>query len=393
MRDFFETLKGGTILSLGSLVGQITSFAVLPLTMTNFEPHEFGTNGILVLLTMLLSSLMTFSSEVLVFQKKSITHSFKIVIGNIVRCSIIFVTLGPLSLLAMQYEEIKYYALIFPAAALQAMYLNIYYINNKLGKYHLMTIMVIINSLFTSVAPNVFEQYGIFSLFVSYMLGLIIAILFNFKVVLFCIKKYEFRTKLNKKGLYIFLQSGLDHFNITFSAVILTKLYGADFFGLYSLATRILNAPLSFISNSLSQIYAKKISETRSVITFKHFFYLVLILSLLSYISINVIFYFFNYLLPDSWGSISNFILILSVGYSVRFITSSFSHTPIIFNKLKLNAKIAFIGTITSLLVFMISGFLGVDSSMMLVALSIYFVVYYLSCLLWFKSLVICYDK
>ena len=388
MSNISDLFKGGTVLSSSSLISQMLSFFVLPWTMLHFSPAEFGINGVLILITMLCSSFITLSTEVLVFSKQSKLHSIKIIIGNIVRCFAVLISIGLLSGLLTYSNSIGYWGLVLPCSALQAIYLNLYYINNKFGNYKMMGCMTVINSICTSIFPNAIYEYGVFSLFIGYMLGLTISIIINYRFVVFSINHRNKKFKIEYKGIYIFFQNSLDYFNATLSALMLTRFYGVEFYGMYTLALRVLNAPLSFISSSVSQIYAKKISQNRTKKVFNIFMTIIVIMSISGYLFIGLFIYFGTGLVPERWLMVSNYIYILSFGYVFKFIASSLSHTPVVFNALKNNAKLTLFGTLITLFIILISGFVGVDVVIMLVLLSIFYFVYYLICVLWFGRLV-----
>lgn len=388
MKKFLDTFKGSAVLSAGTIVSQLLSIAILPLTISNYSPSTFGSNGLLVLFATLFGSLFTLNSEVLVFTKKSKLYALKIVIGNVKRCTVIFITGALITLLAVYFDMMKYWMLVLPASALQAIYLNLFYINNKFGKYKSMAVMVLFSSISSSVLPNVFYQFGIYGLFLSYILGLLCSIFINWSILCFILKHRSLKTRLEQQGLYVFFQGSVDQLNMSLSATVITLFYGSDFFGLYSLAIRLLNAPLSFISSSLSQVYAKKISENRKSYIFNQFLYAVIPLSLISYIILNLIVYFGEGIIPSNWLAISDLILILSFGYFARFIASALSHTPIIYNRLKQNFKIALIGSALSIFVFFSSYFLGFSQYTMLVLLSSVYTLYFSGCVFWYKALV-----
>ncbi|WP_458576129.1 oligosaccharide flippase family protein [Aliamphritea spongicola] len=87
----------------------------------------------------------------------------------------------------------------------------------------------------------------------------------------FCDKKFRCKYKFEKIGFYVFLQNSLDQAS---SAVVLSFIgtgYGTAMLGYYALATRLLSAPLKFISSSFSQVYAREMSEKKSLILFNKF--------------------------------------------------------------------------------------------------------------------------
>ncbi|WP_315981192.1 hypothetical protein [Aliamphritea spongicola] len=113
-----KDLKGGGCLSIGTAFCQVVSILILPWTMQNYTPGEFGLYSLLMILTSLLSAIFTFNSEVLVFSKESKLHSIKIINGNIKRCILIAACLLCVVLIFGRYFEYQNYWLVLPFAAL-----------------------------------------------------------------------------------------------------------------------------------------------------------------------------------------------------------------------------------------------------------------------------------
>ncbi|MBN3563576.1 lipopolysaccharide biosynthesis protein [Aliamphritea spongicola] len=384
-----KDLKGGGCLSIGTAFCQVVSILILPWTMQNYTPGEFGLYSLLMILTSLLSAIFTFNSEVLVFSKESKLHSIKIINGNIKRCILIAACLLCVVLIFGRYFEYQNYWLVLPFAALvQSVFFNLYYLNNKFGLFARMAVMSVISSLCTSILPNVVPIYGVISLYLSFVFGLFISILLNFRFVFFVIKKFRCKYKFEKIGFYVFLQNSLDQAS---SAVVLSFIgtgYGTAMLGYYALATRLLSAPLKFISSSFSQVYAREMSEKKSLILFNKFSNLMVFFSVVAYCGVNLILVYGDGFIPEGWKDVSKIVLILTIGYSIRFIASALSHTPIIYMKLKFNTKLAILGVGISMLVVLVSVWMNYHFNTMLTILSAWYLLYYFGCFKWYRLVV-----
>lgn len=384
-----KDLKGGAYLSIGTAFCQVVSIAILPWTIRNYTPNEFGVYSVLIIVTSLLSAMFTFSSEVLVFSRESKLHAIKIISGNIKRCFVIAICLVFVVLNIGYYFEVPSYWLILPfAALLQSIFFNLYYLNNKFGTFSRMAIMSAASSLCTSILPNVVPIHGVISLYLSFVCGLLISVLLNTKFLLFVMRNMRYKYKFEKLGFYVFLQNSLDQASAAVMLSIIGANYGAAMLGYYTLAVRLLSAPLTFVSSSVSQVYAKQMSEEKSYSLFIKFFKFVIFMSVFAYIGINITLDFGDGFIPNDWKGISKIVFILSVGYSIKFIASALSHTPVVYLRLRFNTQLAVLGIGVCLLIVLISVWMGVSFNMMLTILSVWYFLYYLGCLKWYGVLV-----
>lgn len=372
---------------MATLFSQGLSLLVLPWTVQNFSPTSFGENGLITLLSTLIASIITLNSEVMIYQKRNNDSVNDIICGNIKRSLFIFainLTIVFLVFYIFNYKNI--WILIFILAPIQAIYTNIYNYSNKFGKYKIMSIMVIINSFCTSILPNVIYTHETYSLVFGYLLGMVTCLLINYRLVYGSV--FIKKSPLVTSGLYVFLQNSISIISQSALGTVLTLFYGSAFYGMYGMAIRILNAPMTFASSSISQVYAKEMSESRSLSLFKSTCFLSVTTSFLAYSIIVITFYFLDSLLPIEWTDVKPIIFIMAIAYLFWYPASCLSYTPIILNKLKYNFWISLLGLGLVQTVAISSGLFGITDTSMIKIMSLTQALYFLGCVFWYGKIV-----
>lgn len=399
-------IKDGTVLALSSATGQIISLAFMPILLVYFSPSAFGQNAILILVGTLAASALTLSSEVLIYSQHSVCASIKIArwnfkkISKLLYAAIIFFPV--LLFLPLPFNQV--WLLLLFVGPLQAVYSNLYILNNKLGNFKTMGMMAICMSLFSSVVPGTIaaiSQYGLFRnilydkllnnevwlLFLAHATGLMIAAILNWKMILRISKLKAKKRKKTQSSLYFFLHSTLDQFYASILAFVITAGYGEAAYGMYSLALRFLNAPISFVAASISQVYARNLRSENPRSVFRLYSALTISFAFLIYVAITLLFLYGSDYIPEHWTNLTYFVLILSVGYLFRFVASALSSTPIVFNKLKENFYIAIIGSLCPIGLAGGMGIFDFDLTELLKAFSAFYVGFFSFCFFWYKRL------
>lgn len=395
------SIKDGSVLALGSALGQIISLVFMPVLLIYFSPIAFGQNAILILVGTLFASILTLSSEVLIYSCQSVSSAVKIVRWNfnkIVKALCVAMVLLPfLFFTSLPFDNI--WLILFFVGPFQAVYSNLYILNNKLGNFRTMALMTICMSLFSSIVPgsicalieNFFPSFmlnnRVWILFLSYATGLLVAAVLNLKLV-FRISKLRIKKNREKKSsLYFFIHSTLDQFYASLLAFVITFGYGEAAYGIYSLALRFLNAPISFGAATISQVYARNLRNGCPRTVFRLYFAVSILLSLVGYFAISILFFYGSKFIPAHWAEVTPFVLILSIGFMFRFVASALSSTPIVFNELKKNFYIAAIGSLCPVILAAVMGAFHLDLTLLLQAFSGFYVVYFSFCFLWYKRI------
>lgn len=164
---------------------------------------------------------------------------------------------------------------------------------------------------------------------------------------------------------------------------IINTLYGATEVGYFSISFRLLGVPLALISTNASRIYFQKASEEyNNSNNFKKTFQATTIILLILAFPMTLVLYFFGQnivvaIFGESWRGAVGFIKILSPMYGIRLVVSALSVTLIIVGKQKYDMFLQstfFLSTISS---YFIAKFLNLSLDNFILIISIMYSVNY----------------
>ncbi len=188
-------------------------------------------------------------------------------------------------------------------------------------------------------------------LIIGYIIGNILMIYYSIYLL---IKTDFFKIKTTTKRLirnmiiykdypiYNLFPSFANTLSSTIPIFYINNFYGDQIVGYVNLAKQLILIPISFISNSFSQVYfvtiVKKINENKKI--FNDFIKNIKILSIIALlffiITSSTSFWIFKYIFGTKWEEAGLYASILSFSASISFVVSSLSVVCIALNKIRI---------------------------------------------------------
>ena len=332
----------------GNGLSQILIFLLSPILTRIYSPLDFGKLAIFMSSSVVLSVISTGGYDLAIMLPKSYRTSFNLFLNVILLAffinllfAFLFILIGNYILNFINYS-IDYNTLVsIPIGSF------------LLSCFQGMNYMLSRSKLFNVIAYSRFAQGSgavIFSIFlglmnykengliIGYIIGLLVSIFPVIKILWRGMKYFSSKLlwlSLAKYKSFPFLvtpTNTLSAFAVQAPVYFISKIYDGSTVGAYSLANRIVTAPVGLISGSISQVYFQRITnhlnsgfgnlERNLFSDFRR------LLSLSIGIFIPLIFYgseIFEFLFGESWKSAGEYVEIISCAMMIRFVVSPLS--------------------------------------------------------------------
>lgn len=263
MNSFFKRV---VLLITGTVGAQVIMLIALPFLTRFYKPEQFGELAMLMALSILLSIVMGLRFDVALITPKHDRIAKKIFKLSIIISSVIFLSLYLISFLLLDLFNLIQES-IFSAyiLSLNNLLIGTLLRKNKVKKIaysrFIQAFVCVVFQLFFAISLE--SKFG---LVWGYILGLLVS-------TAFMVEKVNFYEKINNKDVwYIFSRfREFPLFNASQALVntmannvlvfAVKALFGSNFLGLYSIATRVVQTPMSIISQSMKQVLFKDFSD------------------------------------------------------------------------------------------------------------------------------------
>jgi O-antigen/teichoic acid export membrane protein len=349
-------LRSIIVLSSGTLIAQMVSYAVTPIITRLFTTEDFGEIGVFLRIVAFLTALGTTRYELTLPLPKNQNHAFQLFRLSI-RISIVMVlvTLG----LGLIYWLLQgratytlFYVLMVAATTFFMVFKNIgtnWAIRNQAFS------RISSSNILSALSTNGFKliagvyNFGVIGLILATVMGSL------FGAATFIIDYYRNKRQSvfqqSKKKMYAlskiykdFPRVNLPHAMLDATrelliAFLIVEIFSQSFFGSYDLSFRMLRLPLILIGVSLGQVFYNRCSAlyAQKDPLFPLLKKTTLILSGLSFIPFSVVYFFgepiFVWVFGAQWGLAGEISEILAPWLMVNFIASPISTLPMILGK------------------------------------------------------------
>jgi len=356
-------------LMFGTALAQVIPFLLSPIISRLYTPEAFGKYSLFISISGLLTIIATGKYDMAIILPKYDKYAYHLVILSsiltLIFSFLVLVLLFPLKLI-FKIENL-YFILPFVVFAIGLNYVFDRF-NNRIKNYKLMSIQRLIKSTVESIVSIFFailfkNSLGlIWGFVIGYTCSNLVMIIINYKK--FKEEKYSkvILKTVSKKYInfprytlpHTILNTLSDQIPIYFIPLFFSK----EILGFYSFGLRIVQAPLSLVSNSLFNVLSQKFSEEyakgKSLLPL---FNSTLKKLLLLAIATIPFFIFapqiFGFIFGDKWVEAGKYIRILSPFIITSFIASPFSNIFFIFNKQSAGLIVEITNTITKSCVFL----------------------------------------
>lgn len=370
-----EFIRSVMVLTSGTIIAQVISYAVTPLITRLFTPEDFGEIGIFLRIVAFLTALGTARYELTLPLPKSDHHAFQLFRLSL-RISF-YTVFGSLffGLLYWLFSDLDNYTLIFVILIAVATFFMIFKnigtnwaIRTKAFK------IISYSSILTSVASNGLKLitgllgFGVIGLILSTIGGMVAGASFYLYDYLNNKKSPSFSKSRAK--MYVLSQKykefprvNLPHTLIDTArelliAFFLTYYLSTSLFGSYDLSFKMLKIPLLLIGTSIGQVLYQKTSKNfaNNEPIYSLLLKTVVTLLLLSIIPFGAVFIWgeslFVFVFGEEWKLAGQIASAIAPWLMFNFIASAISMIPSVINKLRWFFWIGLATTIIQLLFF-----------------------------------------
>ncbi len=373
-------------LMTGTTIAQAIPIAISPILTRIYTPEDFGIFALFIAVTSIFGSIASGRYELAIMLPKKDEDAVNIfVLGLIITCFITII-LFILMILFNDYltkllgnEEISFWLYFVPLTVFFTGLWNLLnYYNNRKKNYKDIANAIVVKSIVLVIFQLIVGllKHGVIGLIVGQIISQIIA---NFKLLkniytdkklILSISKLKIRA-LSRRYIsfpkHNMIPSMLDNLTSQLIYIIIPKIFSLLVSGQFFLANRIVNLPVSLMSNSISQVYLQKISENKNkkiknmdifISTIKKLFIIALPIGIAGFfLSPNIFLFIFG----KEWiisGEIAQYLFLI---FLVTFCISPLSVSFIPSMDLKKSAYWQYLYFCTSTLFFLITLYLKLD--------------------------------
>lgn len=352
----------GNVLSLltGTTIAQLIPVIISPIITRMYSPVEFGIFTLYMTLASLGGVIATGRYELAIVLPKSNKDAINLFLLSLLIALFLSVgTLFTVSLFNVQIASFLNTNSIAPLLyllPLSVMFAGIYqslnYWSNRNKKFAVIATSRVSQSITTGTSNILlgFSNLGGFGLIVSTLLGQVMSICilgrkflkddfpqlkaFSKRIMSENAKKYKDFPTINSLHAFVdMLQSS----GILF---VISIFFGSVTLGLYSLALRIIQTPLTLISSSVAQVFYQRATQIHQNTgdLYAYVKKMILVLSAIGFIVVFVLFFspqIFALVFGEEWRESGIIARILSAWVFIKLIVSPISQIPIILGRQK----------------------------------------------------------
>jgi O-antigen/teichoic acid export membrane protein len=337
-------------LMTGTTIAQAIPIAISPILTRIYTPEDFGLLAIFISIASLLSVIVTAKYELALILPKQNRYAYQLLLLAV----LILISISIFYMISILFLQFIYeFSTIYYLLPIVVFFIGLNNIfdkyNNRIKNYKLMSKQRIIKTtvesfISISFAISLGIQTGmIWGFILGYTISSLIMIYINYNYF----KKQNFNISKNKiKFLskryinfpkYSMPHSFLNSLSANIPIFLIPFYYGSHALGLYAFGLKIIQAPLSLLSNSIFNVLGQKMAEEfNNGNNIKPLF--LDITKKLSIIAISLIPLFifiddiFAYIFGEEWRIAGDYIQILSPWLLLIFVVSPLSTIPQIYD-------------------------------------------------------------
>ncbi|MBP8990890.1 MAG: oligosaccharide flippase family protein [Spirochaetes bacterium] len=365
-----EFNKNVFTLMFGTALAQVIPFLLSPIISRLYIPEAFGKYSLFISISGLLAIISTGKYEMAIILPKYDRYAYHLVIlSGILTLAFSFLVLILLFPLKLIFKiENLYFILPFVVFAIGLNYVFDRF-NNRIKNYKLMSLQRITKSTVESIVSISFailfkNSLGlIWGFAIGYICSNLVMIFINYKNFKNCNYSKVILKTVSKKYInfprYTLPHSILNTLSAQIPIYFIPIFFSGIELGYYSFGLRIVQAPLSLISQSLFNVLGQKFSEEyakgKSLLPlFNSTLKKLLLIALFSIPFFIFAPQIFGFIFGDRWLEAGKYIRILSPWIILSFIVSSFAVLPYIYQKQKKAFILEFIYFVIKIIPFFI---------------------------------------
>lgn len=358
--------KGGFLFNVftlmtGTGLSQVIPIAFSPLLTRIFSPADFGRLAFFMASCAIGGILATGRYELAIMLPKKDEEAFNILVLIVLLSflvsiiSLLVIFLFGSSLLQLLNNPVSFeFLMLLPIGVFfTGCFQGINFWLNRKGKYNIISRYRIAQSLTTALLSVTigYLGFGNYGLIIGFLIGLIVPVVPLIYTIVKrkgLVSKSSLLTVAKKYITYPKFMMPTAFFDTTAMQApifFITKYFSKVIVGRYSLAFRMVTAPIGVISGAIGQVYFQKITSminSGSQNTYPTVIKTARTLAMISVIIFLPFFLFgediFRFAFGENWADAGKYVEILCVAMALRFIVSPLSTIFISTNKLKVGA-------------------------------------------------------
>ncbi|WP_306010338.1 lipopolysaccharide biosynthesis protein [Bacillus sp. MMSF_3328] len=346
-------IRSVSLLASSSVIAQLISFLVSPITTRLFTPEEYGVYTLIITAISIFGPVICLKYDMAIVIAKSERESYSIIKLCINLCVVLSITLGAtygLLFLREEFTGVNLLIIIISLIILLIVYgVNNIFLsyNNRKSLYKIISSVTVIKSCVSNslLVLGGLLNLGIIALVSSNILGSIAGIgkqskdvRKNFNVIKLIkfneLKKVFFEFRYQP----MFNASSALLTTVTYSSInlFIKEGYSTSQLGLYSLSYRVLGIPFSVISANIARVFFDNAVREKKEVgnfqkTFKKtlFILLITIIPTMTFLGILAP-WLFHFIFGSEWKEAGQYVRILAPMFAVRLITESLTTSFIV---------------------------------------------------------------
>lgn len=388
-------------LTIGSLLAQVITIGVSPITTRLYTPKELGTYTLIITISAMFSPVLSGKYDMAIVSAENEEEVMDLIIISLL-FSLFFIpliTLGYNFYLNSKPEifiEVGNFAYVLILILIVNALINILNnYNNRFKEYNIISYVYVLRTIFQNLGLVIFGFFnlGSIGLLLSQLLGLLVGVkkqgekLYKAKSLFKGIKvsslKQVFK-KYRNQPIYSMPAHFISSASYSILNFFISGLFGLSIFGYYSMTYRIMGLPLSLVSMNVSKVFFQRATEEKKnkgnyKQTLKQITTFLVLLSIpMVFILILLGPTLFEFFLGKGWQVSGNFARLLAPMYGFRFIVSALTPALVVSGKQKLELMIQTLFIVSSLISYFICKLLSLNIEMYLVMISVSYSLIYL---------------
>lgn len=393
-------LKSIMQLTTGSLIAQLITIIVAPISTRLYSPEQLGIYTLIITILAIFGPVMCGKYDLAIVTAKDEKEVMNLIVG-----SALF-SLISLTIVTICYEfyllkhpeiieEVGMFAYLLIVLLVISSITNILIsYNNKNKEYKTISSVYVVRTLFQNIGIVTFGilKMGAIGLLFAQILGSLFGLkkqgehLYKRKFLLKDVKFIDIKSvlfKYKKQPIYSMPAHFINSSSYSILNFFISGLFGLKFFGYYSMSYRILGLPLSLVSMNVSKVFFQRAQEEKENIGSynKTLINTTILLAMISIPLVIILMTFgpslFELIFGEGWNISGEFVRILAPMFGIRLIVSALTPALIISNKQNVDLLVQSMFIICSIVCYFTTKFFNLEIYFFLTLITIFYSLIY----------------
>lgn len=339
-----EFIKSFMVLASGSVVAQLITIIISPISTRLFSSSELGEYTLLLSIVNIFGPILSLRYDYMIIPEKQEQKVYCLVklciILGILTSTLVSIGYVIFLIITSQNISLLFTILLFILLLLNSLINILTAYNNRNKEYKIMSSTYVVRTIMQNTFLVVFGflRLGSIGLVLSQTIGTFFGIKKQSESIS---KKYHDIKRISKKDLLTSAKiykkqftmatpaAFLNSFSYNSINLIISSLFSNTILGFYSISYRVLGMPLTLISNNVSKVYFETASKEFNEFgkfndTFKRIIkYLLPISLLMVFVLVGFSPWLFSIVFGEEWREAGVFVQILAPMFSIKLISST----------------------------------------------------------------------